>query len=339
MRKSTILDLKCPKINRKRCSGNLKVEILSQKNDEIIDGFLICQACKSKYPIIQSIPILLNNLREYLKSEFRNISKTIGGDKKIHQEVFSYIIDLTNATFDEGFFSPGEGQLYVAAQYGTKQQCRSRSSSLFNKWLKSYQKNSLREVIKRWISENNLKDEKAIDIGCAAGGFTYLLAQKCSFSYGVDISFASLFTANRIIKQIPTKLKYYLAVGEEKEVKIKIKKLDNIDFILASADNLPFKNKTFGLALVSYIIDVEKNNFMILKEVNRTLDRGAGIFLSFVPFFRYLKYGNRKLLMDEENIKVLMKSFNFYQVLRPISVDPRFLQRSVDCFMLGKKVN
>jgi len=53
--KSEIVDiLACPV-----CKGSLKLEIVGEKEGEIITGSLFCQNCNHSYPIEESIPNLL----------------------------------------------------------------------------------------------------------------------------------------------------------------------------------------------------------------------------------------------------------------------------------------
>jgi len=48
------------RLNKKKCKGAFALRALSEKGDEVLDGFLSCQKCKTQYPIIQGIPILMD---------------------------------------------------------------------------------------------------------------------------------------------------------------------------------------------------------------------------------------------------------------------------------------
>ena len=53
--KRTLMDiLVCPE-----CKGDLDLNITVEKNDEILEGSLICKACDHLFPIEESIPNLL----------------------------------------------------------------------------------------------------------------------------------------------------------------------------------------------------------------------------------------------------------------------------------------
>src|SRR5256885_16508083 len=49
------------------CHGTLETEILEQSH-EIEEGFLVCNNCSNKYPIILKIPILYSHLSSYLSN-------------------------------------------------------------------------------------------------------------------------------------------------------------------------------------------------------------------------------------------------------------------------------
>lgn len=54
MRRKLMDILVCP-----TCKGQLSLEVSLERDDEIIEGSLICKACNEKYPIEDSIPNML----------------------------------------------------------------------------------------------------------------------------------------------------------------------------------------------------------------------------------------------------------------------------------------
>jgi len=57
-----------------KCSGKVDIEILDE-SIQVIEGFLICQKCKEKFPIINSIPIIMKSFTHYLQ-----LRPSLGGD-------------------------------------------------------------------------------------------------------------------------------------------------------------------------------------------------------------------------------------------------------------------
>jgi uncharacterized protein YbaR (Trm112 family) len=41
------------------CKGDLELRVVEEKDDDIIEGSLVCEACGVEYPIRESIPNLL----------------------------------------------------------------------------------------------------------------------------------------------------------------------------------------------------------------------------------------------------------------------------------------
>lgn len=54
MKKSLLPILCCPV-----CKGDLDLRIVEEKDDDIIEGSLVCGACGAEYPIREGIPNLL----------------------------------------------------------------------------------------------------------------------------------------------------------------------------------------------------------------------------------------------------------------------------------------
>lgn len=54
MKRSLLPILCCPV-----CKGDLELRVVEEKDDEIIEGALLCGACNVEYPIREGIPNLL----------------------------------------------------------------------------------------------------------------------------------------------------------------------------------------------------------------------------------------------------------------------------------------
>jgi len=50
-----------------KCNGKLDLEILNESS-EINEGFLYCKKCKLKFPIISKIPLMLENIRQFIEN-------------------------------------------------------------------------------------------------------------------------------------------------------------------------------------------------------------------------------------------------------------------------------
>jgi uncharacterized protein YbaR (Trm112 family)/SAM-dependent methyltransferase len=344
MRKQSLSVLSCPNIlTTGRCAGDLEIEVLSQDRDEIIDGFLNCQRCNCKYPIIQGIPILMKDLKQYLTNNFASVSKAIGGAEKINKDLFVYICALTNLSFNQPVQSDYGINDFIRRHYDPirpKQKLPPFLAPVF----KFYRKNNIFEILRKWSQKADKKSSIAIDIGCNVGGHTYLLAERCAFSYGIDLSYPHLFTANCITKNIPYKRNWYKEwkKGKLKTVRMTIKKLDNLDFMVASADNLPFKREVAEFSLLSALIDITGNQAMILKEAGRILRKRGKVLISFIPFLKKINLGAKQVQLTVKNVKGLLKKVvfsNAFYTIRLVTEGSNFsLKEKELCYMSGVKL-
>lgn len=103
-----------------------------------------------------------------------------------------------------------------------------------------YWQNRRREVVESLIGDLIEKGEvnSLLDVGCAEGLYTRFLAHKRSCSVGIDISLPKLIRARS----------YSIGL--------------NCDYILASAENLPFAENSFDLVIcidvLRYLRDPKK---------------------------------------------------------------------------------
>ncbi len=50
-----------------KCKGALNLEILNESS-EVNEGFLYCKKCKLKFPIISKIPLILENISQFIEN-------------------------------------------------------------------------------------------------------------------------------------------------------------------------------------------------------------------------------------------------------------------------------
>jgi 2-polyprenyl-3-methyl-5-hydroxy-6-metoxy-1,4-benzoquinol methylase len=69
------------------CRANFKLIVEKEADDEIITGFIICEKCKNKYPIIEGVPVVLDKkkLKDFAKTKknWENWWKKIRGRSDI----------------------------------------------------------------------------------------------------------------------------------------------------------------------------------------------------------------------------------------------------------------
>jgi ubiquinone/menaquinone biosynthesis C-methylase UbiE len=119
---------------------------------------------------------------------------------------------------------------------------------------------------------NPKNNEIILDIGCSDGFFTYEIFKKSSIAIGIDI-------------RLYENWKYIVE-----------KKKENIYFINCNAEYLPFKSKIFDKILMSSVIQMIKNDRLIILNIYNILKKSGKLVLSVPIKYQYSKYLNIKKL-------------------------------------------
>jgi len=124
----------------------------------------------------------------------------------------------------------------------------------------------------------------ALDAGAAVGRFTFETTTRCDFVVGIDTSHAFIRAARRLMLErflvVPLKEEGLL----NREVTLRLPEAwrsDKVEFVVANALALPFREKTFALFASLNLVDKVPSPFRHLQEMNRvTRDRSAQFLLS-----------------------------------------------------------
>lgn len=158
-----------------RCSSNLEIEILKEKN-EIEEGFLYCKNCKAKYPILQKIPILWDDFSAYLSSR-----RKLGGE---------FLIKSKSSKM----------KTFVKNSLSKIQKNIEDRSTIEKRWARIYQnsKNSkFYSIIKKQL-DTIPKQKLVLEHGCSIGHISEHLAKKHETVFGIDRSFSAITIAKKI---------------------------------------------------------------------------------------------------------------------------------------------
>lgn len=102
------------------------------------------------------------------------------------------------------------------------------------------------------------KGEKALDLGCGTGIYSYWLYEQGLDVVGIDIS------------------KNMLDVAKKK------KDAKNITFLQGDISNLPFANETFDLVISNIVLEFTHNPQVIVKEALRVVKKGGRLVIGFI---------------------------------------------------------
>ena len=166
------------------CKGKLKLDVLVS-DIEIDEGILNCSNCGLKFPIIDRVPILYNDITTYISQR-----KSLAGrlyrlaKNKIMKDYLKNIISKIH--YD-------------------KDQC-----IIEDRWVKIYQnstKSKFYSIIKSKLSRMP-RTSIVLEHGCSIGTITTHLAKKHDMVLGIDRSFSAVWQAKRYHR---TNLDYFVA--------------------------------------------------------------------------------------------------------------------------------
>lgn len=169
MHESSLIYLRCVK-----CNHALDLDIF-EKKDEIIEGLLSCCNCNNAYPIILSIPFLIEDLSIYF-----SIRTKLGGylllqakNSKIRSMIKRSLQKISKVGDDTTDLEKNWVGIYKNSQ-----------NSLFKKTIKN-------------IISNLPRCPLVIEHGCSIGAISEILSKYHGHVFGVDKSFFALLEAKK----------------------------------------------------------------------------------------------------------------------------------------------
>ena len=323
MKQEALKWLVCPRIEGTRpCHGTLQVEqaMSTWDNDaeEILEAILRCDCCKTTYPVVCGIPILMDELPKYLRHHYSFMVGYCRAQDSLSDEVktalLNYVLlDLKNG--EEELFPTArrytrDTQLgfrtaigpYLCNHYDDLGSLAKPSEPLYE-FLKGYSTRNPHAVLEGFaVRHGNGGQGLAVDIGCHVGGFTALQAQRSRFVYGIDLSFENLLLASQILKGRPRKLDRYRLYQEGKRYRwrgLDAPHCQNVEFVVATGDNLPFKASSVDTVSSCNVVDIVEQPMKIVDEKLRVLKKGGLLLLSdpyefYGTRFKRLKTQSRK---------------------------------------------
>jgi SAM-dependent methyltransferase/uncharacterized protein YbaR (Trm112 family) len=250
MIKKIVTKLCC--VNNSCKKAGLNLESYLGTEDECIEGFLTCKICKSKYPVILGVPILLENFHKYASQRIITFGKWIVNCKSPEIKLFlkSEGAKIGGHTCNDHYEENG---IWYKSYLNTHNRYPSddRLLSLHKKQIKP------NHIYKILTDEDlNLKGI-GLDIGCSIGSSTFELSRKLSYVFGIDLSFSFILEARKIVQK---------------------RKRRNMEFIVADATNLPFKSKFFHTIVALNVIDrLDFNKFIF--SVNNSIKKNGKLIL------------------------------------------------------------
>ena len=127
----------------------------------------------------------------------------------------------------------------------------------------------------------------ALDAGGAVGRFTFEMSTRCDFAVGIDTSQAFIRAARQLMRAramvVPLKDEGLL----RRELTIRLPddwRSDRVEFVVANALALPFRNKSMALFSSLNLVDKVPSPIQHLREMNRVTRDTQAQFLLSDPF-------------------------------------------------------
>jgi len=323
MKQEALKWLVCPRKEEARpCHGTLQIEQAMSDWDEdpreSLEAILRCGCCKRTYPVVCGIPILMDELPQYLRRNYYFMvgsCRAVGSlSDEMQAALLNYVL-MDLKTGEEELFPTArrytrETQLgfltgigpYLCNHYDDLGSLVKPSDPLYE-FLKAYSTRNPHAVLEGFAARySNGGQGLALDIGCHVGGFTALQSQRSRFVFGLDVSFEALLLASQILKGRPKKLDRYRLYQEGTRYhwrKLHAPRCQNVEFVVATGDNLPFQASSVDTVSSCNVVDIVAEPIKLMDEKVRVLKKG-GLLLLSDPYefhgarFKRLKTQSRK---------------------------------------------
>lgn len=280
MRRSHFEQLRpvCP-----RCKHDRKITaplnlaaVAVEQGDTILQGNLICSdsGCRLEYPIIDGIPIIVNNIRKYLADNVFQINA---------RDDLSPVVEsiLGDAVGPGTPFNVARHHLstYGWGHYGDKAPA-SRAEAATGSDTTGTVADCLSAGLRLLGAQ---AQAPLLDIGCAAGRTSFELAQRFSgLTLGIDLNFSLLRLAQRVLHTgVATfPLKRVGIVYDRQEYPVAFENKDKVDFWACDALALPFQEETFRFTSAMNVFDVVNAPRDLLVAMDRALATDGAAILA-----------------------------------------------------------
>ncbi len=346
MLKKTLNFLQCPHCNQKLF---LKNEKFYKKTTEITSGTLFCKKCKSCFPILAGIAIIVSDIASYLIEHVKGISRVVPDSLIPKQFLADYLeakSQLQQEHIDEDLESERVVSLYFMNQYFESKQdwyhsTSGKTNELIQSLIKEYWDQSPLSIISKWIREIKDQPQNILELGCGVGSLANKLKNNSDFYLGVDSSFASVALAR------------YLNLGSNHPDKIKIpnellngsishpikplcKKYfdEKCDFIVCDIEKLPIINNTFNLSIALNAIDMLYDPTTLPKIQNKvTIKNGYSIqsspYIWHEQIAKSLKKNIPKNITDSAQAVQWLYEKSDFKILKSIENHPWLFFKNV----------
>lgn len=269
------LQPQCPTCGPERNTDSaLELTLRAAGNDEdVTDGMLCCPVCTSRFPIIDGIPILVPNLREYLANNIAPIMAR--GDLSPEVE------NLLGECCGPGSAFDTQRQVvscYAWDHYADLDPAEEETD---------IKPGSIIRLLDHAITlAGELPNGATLDAGCATGRTAFELAARTgSLTLGIDLNFDMLRIASRTLRH--GKVSYAKSriglIYEDRRFAVDMVASEYVDFWACDVTALPIAADRFNLMAALNLLDSVRWPLGALQETRRVLCAN-GIALIATPY-------------------------------------------------------
>lgn len=300
MIRQTVSLLRC--VSRKSCKGELELKTSELASSaEVKYGTLTCVQCKSTYPILAGVAIVVANVREYLLAHVKGVTKHVPDEqipKEFRKEFIAYRRQMEIELIEADLESDRVNALYLMNHYlsvkGSKikwwKNPNADTSPLIEGLLEKYWDAGPSLVIHDWIKEGS----EVVELGCGVGGLWSKIKDRTKSYLGVDNAFQSIILARHLNLGIP--LEHVLEIPSDlllgtlsmefpyAEKKNDVRNCDGtVDFIVGDIELPPLVKNHWDLSISLNTIDMLEEP-KLLAQIQKDLIKSKCFVIQTGPY-------------------------------------------------------
>lgn len=317
---TTLAQLRCPVSRRARksakgkahCHSELALHVERAEGEgavfDVLSGHLDCPSCKTRFPILAGVAVLVEDVHGFLLSHVKGILQLVPArelPKEYARELKAAFAELETGHIEDDLEAERVVSLYLMNHYLNS---RTGDVSWFKPALAGARKGSpfiaslIREYwehgplsrIERMVEERVSRPGgiRIIELGCGVGSLAQRLKKQSAFYLGVDSSFASIALARHLVLGAPYKAE--IRIPEDllhgpvsrklaRPTPERPLKSGRADFVVGELEAAPVVRETWDLSIVLNAIDMLEEPAR-LPELQRELSAPQGWALQSCPY-------------------------------------------------------
>lgn len=246
----------------------LGVEV--ENGEHVVEGWLGCtnEQCQHEYPIIDGIPILLPQARQFICDNAFAILRR----RDLSESVEGMVGDCC------GPDAPLDRIRQHASCYGwSHYACRDPEES------DDVASQSLERLLEQILARSGPIAGPVLDAGCAVGGASFALARRTgALTLGVDVHFSLLRIAAAAARSgvVEYPRRRSGVIYERRTFELCEPNRDKTDFWASDATGLPVRAETFSTAVGLHTLDSVASPVGLLTEMTRVLAPGGKLIFA-----------------------------------------------------------